>query len=79
MGASDSDEVDMFGRVSTREGWFWRIRSSPDGPIPWSFSNNGDLLKYKKCKVVLESRMNNVADLERESYPEETLPAELLR
>lgn len=33
----------------------------------------------KVSNIVLESKMNIVADLERGSYPEETLPAELLR
>lgn len=39
-----SEEVDRFGRVKTRDGC-WRIRSSPDGPSPCSFSSRGDLQK----------------------------------
>lgn len=42
------DDVDGFGRVSTREGGCWRIRSSPDGPSPCS-SNKADLRVHVSC------------------------------
>lgn len=64
------------GRVRTRDGW-WRIRSRPDGPSPWSLSNNGDLLRRgRDVNVCSPGKGTNVTDLELWSYPEETLSTE---
>lgn len=50
-----SDDVDWLGSVKRRDGWCWRIRSSPVGPIPCSFSNNGDLLKVREMRQTFNS------------------------